>query len=93
MNHVEPTPTNGVSADARTGVLDGFDRLKDTLSEATRAAVAARLRAGQSHDRIRSEVPAVATRQAVERFPEAFHWQESVFAHVQGQVEEALRQN
>ena len=82
-----PPPARGPRDD---GLLAGFDVLRQALTEATGRAVAGRLRAGHSHDRIRAEVPETAARRALERFPAALGFEESVFAYVRRRVEAEL---
>lgn len=72
------------------GVLEGFGLLKTRLAEVTADAVAKRLRAGHSPERIRAEVPDAAARMAKKQFPSADRFEESVFAFVQGLVEAEL---
>lgn len=79
-----------VSGPREAGLLAGFDVLRRTLSDAAARAVAGRLRAGHSHDRIRAEVPETAARQALERFPLALGFEESVHAFVRERVEVEL---
>ena len=76
-------PTDG-------STLAGFDVLREELTQATRRAVAKRLRAGQEPDRIRAEVPLVAARAALDRFPNSPGFEDSVLAFTAGIVEREL---
>ena len=70
--------------------LTGFDVLRDELTATTKRAVVRRLRAGQGPDRIRAEVPLAAARAALDRFPNAPGFEESVMAFTAGVVEREL---
>ena len=88
MNRFDRGGADVGPADGST--LAGFEVLREELTQAARRAVARRLGAGQGPDRIRAEVPLVAARAALDRFPNAPGFEESVMAFTAGIVERAL---